>query len=133
MWGEGRQGGQEGPRLPLTHGHHWGELEDLGWGEKVCWVPSGVSDPFRGASFSQSTAARDAGSPQGFLFPSEELSHLRGTGPTQGTGGRGAGSLQGCPMPSEVPVLLKAQAVPDSLRDAASPCDTGWPVPFGGA
>lgn len=91
-----------------------------------------VSDPLRGASVSQS---RGAGSPQGCLFPSEELSHLRGTSPTQGTGSWGAGSLQGCPIPSEVLVLFKAQAagMPDALRDAASLCNIGLPVPCRGA
>lgn len=94
--------------------------------------PLRVSDPLRGASF-RAPAARGAGSPQGCLFPSEELSHLKGTSPTAGTGG-------GIPIPfrdarcSQMPVPFRAQAagVPDALRDAASLCNIGLPVPFRG-
>lgn len=95
--------------------------------------PLRVSDPLRGASF-RAPAARGAGSPQGCLFPSEELSHLKGTSPTAGTGGgipipfRDARCSQRCRFPSG----HRQPGVPDALRDAASLCNIGLPVPFRG-
>lgn len=104
-------------------------------GRKGVLDPLRVSDPPRGASFSQSTGSQRCWFPPGVSVP------LRGAESPQrnqshcGHEQWDTSSLQGCSVLSEVPVPFKAQAagVPDTLRDAASLCNTELPVSFRGA